>query len=240
MATMSIKRMLVFCAVAAAGCGDDRPSSSSGPSPEVCSVGASLICFDCGGKEGKQHCLADGSGYGACECPNHCDVISSSCDSCQSCANENACSEPANRCFENQACVAILNCTDTASLWDCAQKFPSGADDFVAFGKCIFCDACPNNCQSTGWCDNDCVTKCALKFPFGVNDGIATASCLACDACTADCANICDNTGKNSCSIGSCSTCMTGNCAASSCAQELASCNVDCQSFANCIINTCN
>lgn len=206
----------------------------------ACSYGASLTCYDCaGGREGRKHCLPSENGYGPCECPNHCDQETGSCDACQSCATADNCSEVLNRCWQNQACSSMVDCTKTESLWDCAQKFPSGADDYVALGKCLFCDACPSNCQATGWCENDCITICALKYPYGVNQGITTASCVACDACSADCQSICDNNNSQTCSAGSCGECMAGTCAASQCTQEIATCTTDCQSFVNCIANTC-
>jgi hypothetical protein len=129
---------------------------------------------------------------------------------------------------------------ETSEFFDCAKLHPSGANDYVALAKCVFCDACPDNCSDSGWCDTDCVSKCAMKYPYGVSDGIVTASCLACDACPNDCANICDGAGSGACSAGACGECMVGECAASSCKEELSSCDVDCQSFANCVANTCN
>lgn len=247
--------MVGICMVWLAACGDrsysrnssetdEPPDNSSGTytPPPACTPGTSLYCYECGiGNEGEKHCLPDGSGYGPCTCPNHCDLENNSCDSCQSCAVNDTCAELGVRCFQNAACEAIFECTSTgASLWDCAKMFPSGADDYVALGKCLFCDACPSNCQDTGWCSTDCVTACALKYPYGVSDGIVTSGCLACDACSANCSSICENTGAGSCGGANCAECMISDCAASVCSQQIASCDTNCQSFTNCIVNTCN
>lgn len=219
--------------------GDGSTTGTGMNGGEVCLPGASLYCFDCGQEEGKQFCLLDGSGYGPCVCPDHCDNTEFTCDSCVECAIKDTCSEAWVRCNQNQACVELSNCHDNGNVFDCAKMFPSGADDYVALMQCVFCKACPTNCSPSGWCDTDCVNKCMMKYPYGVSDGWATYQCLACNACPKNCQNICDaNLGI--CSAGTCGECMVGACAASVCANELTACNADCQSFNNCIANTCN
>lgn len=75
---------LPFCLALAACSVDPLPLPDGGPdtgSGRVCSPGAQVACACVGGAAGAQVCRNDGSGYGACDCPDAGGVVDAGSDS---------------------------------------------------------------------------------------------------------------------------------------------------------------
>ncbi len=119
------------------GGGSSASTTSATGSPGNCVPGQQIACACPGGADGAQACLADGSGYGVCECPGDegseastavadttgmsdssstgatmgGDECEGSCDSCILCAATGTCSMEFSACNSDMGCAAIIQCT---------------------------------------------------------------------------------------------------------------------------------
>lgn len=231
--------------VACLGCKgtESTAGTAAGGGGPTCQEGDSLFCKCEGHMDGHRYCIPGTGEYGTCECPNNCDQVTVSCESCNECAVDANCSQLFDKCINNYACAAMGECfvnqcnNDYLCFFECAKQHPTGADDYIALLECIQCDACSNNCSPSAICSNDCYTQCDLTFPSGVTDLSALAQCAICDSCSQDCVDYCPASSTQACGItGDCNACVNGSCAMTTCAVQFSQCegNLDCGSLNDC------
>jgi hypothetical protein len=75
------------------------------------------------------------------------------CESCSACAQTNGgpCVAAVEACFSDVECSAfndcIIPCGDQACVDACSATYPNGAALYAAAVACIYCDACPSDCD---------------------------------------------------------------------------------------------
>ncbi len=88
-----------------------------------------------------------------------CDAENDSCDSCSQCSVEpgGVCHEAWSACGSSQDCTGLVDCFsgcqgDAGCMDTCADAHPNGMALYTAAKFCLFCNACPTNCNSYGIC----------------------------------------------------------------------------------------
>jgi len=80
------------------------------------------------------------------------------CDTCANCSLNGVCAAAADGCFNDQDCMALLDCLNTCvddvCANACADAHPTGMNLYMNLMVCVLCDACSASCDgpSSGAC----------------------------------------------------------------------------------------
>ncbi len=91
-----------------------------------------------------------------------CDAAGTSCDVCSTCAAnpvngacvfEVAACNSVPQCAQVNVCIQACPPNDTVCGNQCMTTFPIGAEVYLDYFKCIYCQHCSNSCKSTMPCE---------------------------------------------------------------------------------------
>jgi hypothetical protein len=159
--------VLLGALFAGSGCSDDDGGggAAAGKAGADAAVGGAAGKAGSGGTAGKGGTSGTGGASGSPSCPD-------APVECSTCQEEDyagcACKAVEDACFSDGECVAIAQCVyqgeqgvgpclsfDAAGadcVYACADLHPTGAEKYLAWENCYYCDYCAQSCNTSTYC----------------------------------------------------------------------------------------